>query len=216
MERQRTLDGSWTVYSPQHAQTYGSRHGAATQAREVFLSGSGTAQHPAPAVLEVGFGLGQNFRVTLQDTLRRGVPLQYLAYEQAPVDEQTLREVSADDPLAQHPVWQQLLTRWGGPLQIGTPALQLELRCADVTTVALPCGWASAVYLDGFSPACNPEVWTPDFLARLAATLRPGGVLATYSAAGRVRRGLMAAGLQVQRCRGPAGKREVLRAIRPV
>ena len=79
----------------------------------------------------------------------------------------------------------------------------------------MPQGWATALYLDGFSPTRNPEVWTPDFVARLAGALAPGGVLSTYSAAGHVRRSLQAAGLHVERRPGAPGKRECLRAVKP-
>ena len=214
-----TLDGSLTANSSRYGQSYGSRFGAATQARQVFVQGSGTHLHPAPRVLEVGFGLGQNFRETLRATTSR--PLHYLAYEFDPLPAEVLREVAAPDPLATHPAWAALLDRWGQsismvePFEMTMPGLTLDLRREDATLAALPTDWASAVYLDGFSPDVNPEVWEGGFLAQLAQSLRPGGVLVTYSAAGYVRRGLQAAGLTVERRPGPAGKREVLRAIRP-
>ena len=210
-EIQATADGSLTAHSARFGQSYGSRFGAAAQARQVFVEGSGTHLHPAPQVLEVGFGLGQNFRATLAATAGRS--LHYLAYEFDPVTAETLRRVAAPDPVAAHPGWQNLLEGW--PSSVDVPGLNFDLRLEDVTLAALPEGWASAIYLDGFSPDVNPEVWTEAFLRRLAGALRLGGVLVTYSAAGRVRRGLQAAGLEVERRPGPAGKREVLRAVRP-
>ena len=207
-----TSDGSLSAHSARYGQSYGSRFGAARQARQVFAEGSGTHLHPAPRVLEVGFGLGQNFRATLAATAGR--PLHYLAYEFDPVPVKLLREVAAPDPLAAHPAWTALLERWGQPVQLEQPGLKVDIRLEDVTLASLPPGWASAVYLDGFSPDVNPEVWSPEFLGRLAGALQPGGVLVTYSAAGHVRRGLQAAGLSVERLPGPAGKREVLRAVK--
>ena len=211
-ELQSTADGSMTARSARFGQSYGSRFGAATQARQVFVEGSGTHLHPAPRVLEVGFGLGQNFRATLAATADR--PVHYLAYEFDPVAAETLRRVAASDPVAAHPGWGALLASW--PSSVAVQHLNFDLRLEDVTLVALPQDWASAVYLDGFSPDVNPEVWTAAFLGRLADALQPGGVLVTYSAAGHVRRGLQAAGLEVERRPGPAGKREVLRALRPI
>ncbi|MGY2895297.1 tRNA (5-methylaminomethyl-2-thiouridine)(34)-methyltransferase MnmD [Deinococcus sp. UYEF24] len=210
-ELQSTADGSLTAHSARFGQSYGSRFGAATQARQVFAEGSGTHLHPTPRVLEVGFGLGQNFRATLAATAGR--PLCYLAYEFDPVGAETLRRVASSDPVAAHPGWEALLEGW--PSSVAVPHLNFDLRLEDVTLAALPQDWASAVYLDGFSPDVNPEVWTPAFLGRLANALQPGGVLVTYSAAGHVRRGLQAAGLEVERRPGPAGKREVLRAVKP-
>ncbi len=123
-----------------------------------------------------------------------------------------------------HPLWQALLAAWdagvtAGTLSVTHASASLRVDFADVSAAALPHGWASAVYLDGFSPAKNPEVWTPDFLARLSESLAPGGRLATYSAAGAVRRGLIAAGLSVEKRSGQAyglvGKREFLVAQKP-
>jgi len=205
-----TADGSLSAYSRRFGQDYGSRFGAATQARQVFVEGSGTPGHPAPRVLEVGFGLGQNFRETLKATHSR--PLHYLAYELDPVSAEVLRAVSAPDPASALPGWSALLETW--PASVVRPGLTLDLRLCDVTKADLPRRWAMAVYLDGFSPAVNPELWEAGFLARLAGALQPGGVLVTYCSAGFVRRGLQAAGLQVERLRGPAGKREVLRATK--
>ncbi len=207
-----TADGSLSAHSARYGQSYGSHFGAATQARQVFAEGSSTHLHPAPRVLEVGFGLGQNFRATLAATAGR--PLHYLAYEFDPVAATLLREVTASDPLAAHPAWAALLEGWGQPVRLNQPGVTLDLRLEDVTLAVLPRDWASAVYLDGFSPGVNPEVWSPEFLGRLADALQPGGVLVTYSAAGHVRRGLRAAGLSVERLPGPAGKREVLRAVK--
>jgi tRNA U34 5-methylaminomethyl-2-thiouridine-forming methyltransferase MnmC len=73
-----------------------------------------------------------------------------------------------------------------------------------------------AIYLDPFSPEVDPRAWTAEVLTALAGRLKPGGVLATYSVQGAVRRGLQAAGLEVTKQPGPpGGKREVLRAVRP-
>ncbi len=210
-----TPDGSRTAFSARFGEAYGSRHGAQTQARHVFVEGTGTHGHAAPRVLEIGFGLGVNFRATLADTAARGVGLDYVAYEFDPAPVGWLHEVSKGDIGADHPVWQAALARWPNPpLDLEAGAVRLTVHFADVLTAALPQGWATALYLDGFSPTRNPEVWTPAFVARLAATLAPGGVLATYSAAGHVRRSLEAAGLTVQRRPGAPGKRECLRAVR--
>ena len=213
---QRTPDGSLSLLSQRYGELYSSRHGAARQSQIVFLDGTETSGHPAPRVLEVGFGLGLNFRTTLHGAPGRGAALTYHAFEAFPLPAEVLAEVAAGEA---HPLWQALLAAWDAGVTAGTvnvthASASLRVDFADVSAAALPHGWASAVYLDGFSPAKNPEVWTPDFLARLSESLAPGGRLATYSAAGAVRRGLIAAGLSVEKRRGQAyglvGKREFL------
>lgn len=103
-----TPDGSRTAMNLR----YGSRHGAAAQARHVFLEGTDTHRHPAPRVLEVGFGLGVNFQATVAEAARRGVPLEDLAYEADPAPAGVLREVAQGGEGAGHPVWSALLEGW--------------------------------------------------------------------------------------------------------
>ena len=70
-------------------------------------------------------------------------------------------------------------------------------------------GMADAWYLDGFSPAKNPELWEAGLLRAVGAHTAPGGTFATYSAAGAVRRALEAAGFTVERRPGFGRKRHM-------
>ena len=80
---------------------------------------------------------------------------------------------------------------------------------------ALPAweGHADAWYLDGFSPAKNPEMWGPELMADVARHTARQGTAATYTAAGFVRRGLDAAGFEVTRVPGFGRKRHMTRAV---
>ena len=64
--------------------------------------------------------------------------------------------------------------------------------------------------LDGFSPAVNPALWSPQLLEEVGRHTALGGTLSTYSAAGRVRRALQAAGFSVQRVPGHGRKRQMV------
>jgi tRNA U34 5-methylaminomethyl-2-thiouridine-forming methyltransferase MnmC len=217
-----TPDGSSTAYSSRFGECYHNRNGALSQARHVFLEGSGARRLPAPRILEIGFGLGLNFLTSAADALGRGAALDYLAYENDPQPSRLLAAVGEQLPGHELALWHALLAAWPADqapaaaacLCASTGPARVRVEFVDATCARLPEDWADAVYLDGFSPAVNPELWSPEFLARLACALRPGGWLATYSAAGAVRRALGAAGLAVERCSGMAGKREWLRAQR--
>lgn len=210
-----TPDGSHTLFSPRYGEHYHNRNGAASQAHHVFLEGSFTHRHAAPRVLEIGFGLGLNFLTSLDDSQRRGTPLDYRAIESDPQPGDLLARVAAGQPGARHPLWQALLSAWPhGAADLDAGAQRLGVAIGDATQVALPQQWASAIYLDGFSPAVNPELWSDAFIARLAGALAPGGWIVTYSAAGHVRRALAGAGLAVERRPGVAGKRQYLAAQR--
>jgi tRNA U34 5-methylaminomethyl-2-thiouridine-forming methyltransferase MnmC len=68
---------------------------------------------------------------------------------------------------------------------------------------------ADAWFLDGFSPAKNPELWGADLMAEVARHTASGGSFATYTAAGDVRRALVAAGFDVTRRPGYGRKRHM-------
>jgi tRNA U34 5-methylaminomethyl-2-thiouridine-forming methyltransferase MnmC len=70
-------------------------------------------------------------------------------------------------------------------------------------------GQADAWFLDGFSPAKNPELWSEDLMAEVGRHTAPGGTFATYTAAGHVRRALADAGFEVTRQPGFGRKRHM-------
>lgn len=75
-------------------------------------------------------------------------------------------------------------------------------------------GRADAWFLDGFSPAKNPELWSAELMAHVGTHTATGGTAATYTAAGFVRRGLADAGFAVERVAGYGRKRHMTRAVR--
>jgi tRNA 5-methylaminomethyl-2-thiouridine biosynthesis bifunctional protein len=74
---------------------------------------------------------------------------------------------------------------------------------------------ADAWFLDGFSPAVNPQMWREEVLALVAARSAPGARVATFTVAGAVRRGLAAQGFSVDKRPGFGRKRERLEAVWP-
>ncbi|WP_243093857.1 tRNA (5-methylaminomethyl-2-thiouridine)(34)-methyltransferase MnmD [Thermus thalpophilus] len=205
MERLLTQDGTPTFYHPGYGEAYHPRQGALLQARRLYLEKTLTHLHPAPRVLEVGFGLGVNFRVALESALARGVRLRYLAVEKAPLPKELLAEIPLPLPRAER-VYAEILKAWPEEVFRG-PWGELRLVIGDVREVALPPGYATAVYLDPFSPKANPEAWSVGVLWKIRLALRRGGRLATYSAQGAFRRALAQVGFRVHRVPG-VGKRE--------
>ena len=60
-------------------------------------------------------------------------------------------------------------------------------------------GAADAWFLDGFSPALNPSMWSPGVLRLVRRRSAPGARLATFTVAGAVRRGLAEQGFVVEK-----------------
>ena len=103
-------------------------------------------------------------------------------------------------------VFAALLKAWPTSRFLGSWG-ELRLLFLDVREAVLPSCWATAVYLDPFSPRANPEAWSLPVLLKLRKSLKRGGRLATYSAQGAFRRALREAGFAVHRVPG-VGKRE--------
>ena len=114
-----------------------------------------------------------------------------------------------------HAITAPFLTEWAkGKRYIETDDLIANIIIGDAR-VTLP-EWANAAnawFLDGFSPAKNPELWGDELLANVAKHTAPTGTLATYTAAGFVRRGLASAGFTVTRTTGFGRKRHMTTAV---
>ncbi|WP_443750700.1 tRNA (5-methylaminomethyl-2-thiouridine)(34)-methyltransferase MnmD [Asticcacaulis solisilvae] len=115
-----------------------------------------------------------------------------------------------------------LLAQWPGArtgfhyMDFPEWGVSVTLALTDVrSALDLWQGRADAIFLDGFSPALNPDMWAEDVLMRVAAHAAPGAVAATFTVAGFVRRGLQAAGFAVDKRPGFGRKRERLEAIFP-
>ncbi|MEO6421875.1 MAG: FAD-dependent 5-carboxymethylaminomethyl-2-thiouridine(34) oxidoreductase MnmC, partial [Candidatus Nitrotoga sp.] len=94
--------------------------------------------------------------------------------------------------------------------------IRLTLVIGDVENALTEiCGGINAWFLDGFSPACNPEMWTQPVFENIVRSSQPGASFATYTCAGWVRRGLEQAGFQVSKSPGFGRKREMLQGNLP-
>jgi len=189
------------------------------ETRHVFLSGNDLPARfrDGVHVAELGFGTGLNLLATLAAWRAADVPgvlsfTSFEAYPMAPADMiaaqaafPELSDIAAE--LAPH--WQD------GARDIRLPDLEFHLIEGDARqTVPGWDGVADAWFLDGFSPAKNPELWQDTLLAEVGAHTAPGGTAATYTAAGFVRRGLEAAGFAVTRVPGYGRKRHMTRAVK--
>lgn len=203
-------------HSPRFGDVYRARAGGLQQARTVFVQGCHVAQRWAGAsqfcILETGFGLGLNFLATWEAwraDAKRCAQLHYVAIEAYPVaaaDVLRSAQVLAPNDSPWMAQASALADAWSH-VQPGVQhwvfeggALRLTLAIGHVMPMLqeLDCT-ANAVYLDGFSPAKNPDMWSPATLQAVAAHCQPGSTLATYTVAATVRHALTAAGFKVRR-----------------
>ena len=168
-------------------------------------------------IAELGFGTGLNMLATWRAWEHSGQTgtLHFTSFEAFPMARADMARALAEFPEIA-PWADRFLPLWtgGGRLSLGN--LQLEVIIGDARR-SLPewTGQADAWFLDGFSPARNPELWEASLMALVAAHTAANGTAATYTAAGFVRRGLEAAGFEVTRTTGFGRKRHMTRARMP-
>ena len=186
------------------------------ETRHVFLDGNDLPDRFADGfhIAELGFGTGLNMLATCLAWQAAGVPgqLHFTSFEAFPMDADDIaRALTAFPEVAG--VAAPFLDQWTrGARRIVLDRMAVEVIIGDArATLPAWAGRADAWFLDGFSPAKNPELWAEGLMAEVAAHTVPGGSFATYTAAGFVRRGLQAAGFRVERRAGHAGKRHMSR-----
>lgn len=210
-------------YSPRFGDRYRSELGGLNQAREVFLKGCGLpdawACQPQWCVLETGFGLGLNFLVTWAawkaDPLRPRL-LHFVSTEAFPASAgDMLRSAQTHPELL--PFARELQRQLWGLL----PGLHRLVFEGGQVLLTLCIGDAKAmlreqtfeadsVYLDGFSPERNPDIWDAHTFKAVARCCRRGARVATWTVARSVRDALAQCGFVVQKTLGTPPKRDNL------
>jgi tRNA 5-methylaminomethyl-2-thiouridine biosynthesis bifunctional protein len=184
-------------------------------------------------ILETGFGTGLNFILTWlewmsfqsneenilsnnQQNEQVSNHLHYISIEKFPLDKAHIAQALAlfpqlnyltDQLIAEYP----LLIKGFHSLQFKDHNMTLTLIFDDINS-ALPqlTGPVDAWYLDGFAPAKNPDMWTDTLYATMACLSRKNTSLATFTAAGDVRRSLTASGFKLNKVPGFGMKRQMM------
>ncbi|NDV11764.1 bifunctional tRNA (5-methylaminomethyl-2-thiouridine)(34)-methyltransferase MnmD/FAD-dependent 5-carboxymethylaminomethyl-2-thiouridine(34) oxidoreductase MnmC [Crenobacter caeni] len=204
---------------------YFSRDSGLDETRHVFLAGNRLPERFAAlaagerlTVAETGFGTGLNFLAAWQlfDAVApAGARLDFVSTEKYPLSLADLTRALAAWP-ALSPYADALLAQYRGVV----PGYQrfvfdggrvvLTLLVGDVLeTLPQLDARVDAWFLDGFSPAKNPDMWVQALFDAMAACSAAGASFATFTAAGFVRRGLSAAGFDVKKVPGFGSKREM-------
>ncbi|MET3835306.1 tRNA 5-methylaminomethyl-2-thiouridine biosynthesis bifunctional protein [Brevundimonas sp. UYEF29] len=207
---------------------YFSRDDGLAETRAVFLGGCGLPDawrgRDRFTVAELGFGTGLNIAALL-DLWRRTRPeggrLHIFSVEGFPLTAaEAARALGAWPELAA--ATEALIANWPaatpGFHRVDLPDFDavLDVGVGDAAwALGQWSGSADAWFLDGFSPALNPGIWSPEVMALIAKRSAPGARLATFTVAGAVRRGLAEQGFVVEKRPGHGRKRERLEAHLP-
>ena len=195
------------------------------ESRHVFLGGNDLAGRMRGAgqltIAETGFGTGLNLLAVMAELDRHPrLHLDFISFEGFPLTATQMRRAHAsfaEVALHAEQLRAALPPRWPGyhlvPLCEGR--LSLHLHYGEIESLLPQLDFtADAWFLDGFAPARNPSMWSEEILGHVGRLTRPGGTVASFTAAGDVRRGLAAAGFDVERVPGYGRKRQMIRGLR--
>jgi len=211
-----TEDGSHTLFLPGLDETYHSSHGAIQESRHVFIdAGLRYLKKRNINVLEIGFGTGLNAFLTLLETSKNELTINYSTLEAFPLELSLIKQLNY------------------------TSELNLEKNVIDLFNILHEVEWEVSqsitnqfnlkkykikldnyitnekfdlIYFDAFAPQVQPEMWTLPVFEKMYECLNRNGVLVTYCAKGSVKRALKDVGFNIECIPGPPGKREMTRA----
>jgi tRNA 5-methylaminomethyl-2-thiouridine biosynthesis bifunctional protein len=210
---------------------YFSAEDGLAETNHVFLEGNDLARRLMRAshftIAETGFGTGLNFLAVLAlvERLRRAgqaqpAQIDYISIEARPLTAPVIRR--AHEGFSQLSVHGDALCaalppRWPGLHRRNflDGAVRLHLIYGDAADSLKQAHFhADAWFLDGFSPAKNPLLWSAALLADVGRLTRAGGSMASFTAARAVRENLAAAGFDVQKRPGYGRKRDMITGIK--
>lgn len=215
----KTADGSVTIHLPEWNEQYHSKHGAISEAVHVFIDAGlhyYTEKHPnqSISILEMGFGTGLNAFLTLLESRKRNIKINYTGVEAYPIEAEEIEKLNYAEQvntkrtnfLALH------ISNWEEEVNLNanfnlTKRQQFFSEIKDVNSFDI-------IYFDAFGARVQPDLWTESIFSNMYLALKEKGVLVTYAAKGSVRRAMQAVGFTVERLPGPPGKREMLRAVK--
>jgi tRNA U34 5-methylaminomethyl-2-thiouridine-forming methyltransferase MnmC len=223
LEIVKTEDGSNTIFNAEVGENYHSRHGALQESRHVFIH-SGLAyfleNNPAAksvSILEVGFGTGLNFLLSVDYCREKNIALDYLGIEANPLSPLLIGSTGYNEYLSAE-TWRTFIEKYERALK---SPVKFHIDCKlQIANFKLMCFKSDRqfdiVYFDAFASARQPEMWDEAAIGHTVQFLKPGGVFVTYAITGNLKRALKALGCKVEKAPGAAGKREMLRAINPL
>ena len=177
----------------------------------MFLSGNGLPDrlmdNQSLVIAETGFGTGLNLLALCAaiQASTSSCQIDYISFEAAPL--------GAADAARAHTAFPELATlseeltgqwprRWHGVHRLsllgGQVRVQLHYGQAEESLPRLSFA-ADMWFLDGFSPAKNPQLWSQQLCSEIGRLSKKGATLATFTVARQVRTHLTEAGFMLKK-----------------
>jgi tRNA 5-methylaminomethyl-2-thiouridine biosynthesis bifunctional protein len=217
------------AYSEQFQDVYYNSDNGLQETEYVFLQANCLAErwlgfpNASFTIAETGFGTGLNFLLAAKmwlDIAPNTAELHFISAEKHPLSLPDMSKAWQQWP-SLRPFSEVLIAHYPKALEQGDVHLfnqrvRLSLLIGDATTAYQNLSQQQANkaidawFLDGFSPANNPDMWQDSLFQQMALLSNSRTTFATFTSASAVRRQLMAAGFKVNKQPGYAKKREML------
>ena len=196
-----TKDGSYSLKSVFFKENFHSLLGALEETKIKFTAPSDLKRFKGKSldVLDICFGLGYNSASLFNELIKQKSYLNWYALE---IDKKPLEYALSN---------QSFKKLWSPKVRKIFESLYRK-DCFEDQFFNCRILWGDArekinlipavikfdlIYLDGFSPQKCPQVWSVEFLSRVAQRLHPNGYLITYSSSAAVRKTLRNLGLEI-------------------
>lgn len=222
MEREikTTSDGSKTLHISALNENYHSHHGALTEAKHVFIdNGLKLVYNCDINILELGFGTGLNVLVTIDEFLKtdKSHVIHYFTVEKYPINEEEVKNLDYDNFFENNKVKEAYSkiheSEWSITIEILPNFFLTKYNCDFFNISQLKLPPIDLVYFDCFGARVQPDLWEKPLFEQVAAKMKKGSLLTTYSSKGSVRRILQDLNFKVEKKAGPPGKREMINAV---
>ncbi len=208
----KTEDGSYTLKSDDvdgKSETMHTHHGAITESLEKFVKPSQLENKNEINVLDICSGLGYNSSVLIEYLDADSSPEIKLNLDMVEISLETMAAgILIPSPLNSHNIVKKAMENHLIQKRFARidyePAtipknISFNIYSQDARGVLpkLHGDYYDAIFLDPFSPAKSPELYTVEFFTELKRVIKKDGILSTYTSAAPVRSGLIEAGFHV-------------------
>mgnify|MGYP002793923942 CR=1 FL=1 len=216
-----TQDGSHSIFSEEFGVSYHSKYGAVQETQHVFIDAAlrfKAVLKKEISILEIGFGTGLNALMTYLEARKRNLNLTYTTVEAYPISLAQAKALNYNEVLKvkeqEAAIFEQLHSISWNETTVVNENFTFK-KCKLLFEELHFDTQFDIIYFDAFAPNAQPKLWELPLMQKMYNALLPEGILTTYCAKGEVKRTMKAVGFEVERLKGPPGKREMTRAIKP-
>jgi tRNA U34 5-methylaminomethyl-2-thiouridine-forming methyltransferase MnmC len=165
----------------------------------------------------MGLGTGLNALLTFYRAQELKKKVFYEAVELYPVTQEEYHQFNYPQFIREKDVYEVFThihsCEWNIP-QILSQNFILQKHKLSILDFHFPIEKYNLIYFDAFSPVAQPELWSKALFEKLYGSLQPHGIFVTYCTKGIVKNRLREVGFEIEKLPGPAGKREIVRAMK--